>query len=135
VPKTGRLELEGNVVVEQLSRQRSGEEGVLDTTTDDEAKRLLASRIVLSCDRMVILTEQRLVQAEGAVRVIQEGRSAFAAAAVFSDRDRRLILTGSVMLQEQDGNGLRADKVLISLTDETLEASGNVITEFILTRK
>lgn len=134
-PKTGRLELEGQVVVEQLRGERLVAEGVIATPGDDEAKRLLASKTVLTCDRLVILSEQRQVEAEGAVTVTQEGRSAFAAAAVYSDRDQRLIMTGNVTLQEQGGNRLRADRVVISQTDETVEATGNVITEFVLARK
>ena len=44
-------------------------------------------------------------------------------------------MTGSVVLLDKDGRRLRADMVVISLADETVEATGNVVTEFILRRK
>src|SRR2546430_8459712 len=40
-------------------------------------------------------------------------------------------MTGSVVLLDKDGRRLRADVVVISLADETVEATGNVVTEFI----
>ncbi len=128
--QTGRLELEGNVVVDQESGERLIEEGLIQAPGDDEGRRLVASRTMLTCDRLVILTEERTVQAEGGVSVTQETRSASATTAVYSDRDRRLTLMGDVVLRDKDGSRLHADVVVISLADETVEATGNVVTEF-----
>jgi lipopolysaccharide assembly outer membrane protein LptD (OstA) len=130
MPRTGRLELDGNVVVDQESAERLVEEGFIQAPGDDEGRRLLASRAMLTCDRLVILTEERTVQAEGGVNVTQETRSASAATAVYSDRDRRLTMMGDVVLRDKDGSRLRADVVVISLADETVEATGSVVTEF-----
>jgi lipopolysaccharide assembly outer membrane protein LptD (OstA) len=134
-PQLGRLELDGHVVVEQLKGERLIDEGVVNAPMDDEAKRMLASPTVLNCDRLIVLTEQRLIQAEGAVTAVQEDLSVAAAAAVYSDRERRLTLTGGVTLHRRDGTTLRADRLALSLADETLEASGNVVTEFVLPKK
>jgi lipopolysaccharide assembly outer membrane protein LptD (OstA) len=127
---TGRLELDGNVVVDQESGERLVEEGLIQAPGDDEGRRLLASRAMMTCDRLVILTEERTVQAEGGVSVTQETRSASATTAVYSDRDRHLTMMGNVVLQDKDGSRLRADLVVISLADETVAATGNVVTEF-----
>ncbi len=132
LPRAGRLELDGNVTVEQERGERFVEEGVIKAPEDDEGRRLLASRVVLTCDRLVILAEERTVQAEGSVTATQLGRTALATAAAYSDRTRRLTLTGNVVLRDGDGSVLRADSVAISLADETVEATGNVVTEFTL---
>jgi lipopolysaccharide transport protein LptA len=128
--RIGRLELDGTVTVEQENGERLVEEGVIQAPSDDEGKRLLASRALLTCDRLVILTEERTVQAEGSVTVTQETRSASARTVVYSDRDRRLQMMGNVVLQDKDGTRLRADLIVISLADEIVEATGNVVTEF-----
>jgi lipopolysaccharide assembly outer membrane protein LptD (OstA) len=130
LPRTGRLELDGNVVVDQESGERLVEEGLIQAPGDDEGRRLLVSRVMLTCDRLVILTEERTVQAEGRVNVTQETRFASATTAVYSDRDRRLTMMGDVVLRDMDGSRLRADMVVISLSAETVEATGNVVTEF-----
>lgn len=130
LPRVGRLELAGTVTVDQESAERLVEEGVVQAQTDDEGRRLLTARALLTCDRLVILTEERAVQAEGTVTVTQEGRSASATAAEYSDRNRRLTMRGDVVLRDKDGSRLRADLVTISLADEIVEATGNVVTEF-----
>ncbi len=132
LPQAGRLELDGSVVVEQESGEHLVEEGVIQSPRDEEAQRLLASRAILTCDRLVILTEERMARAEGNLTVKQQGRSASASAAVYADRERRLTMTGDVVLLDKDGSRLVADLVVISLADETVEATGNVVTEFTL---
>jgi lipopolysaccharide export system protein LptA len=76
----------------------------------------------------------RDLTADGSIRVEQEGRLATGAQAVYTGADRLLVVTGNVRVREADGSWLRADKVLISLADETFEAVGNVETEFSLKR-
>ena len=135
LPQAGRLELDGSVVVEQESGARLVEEGVIQSPDDTEAQGLLSSAALLTCDRLIILTGERTARAEGNLLVKHQGRSASAAAALYADRERRLTMTGSVVLLDKDGRRLRADMVVISLADETVEATGNVVTEFILRRK
>ena len=132
LPQSGRLELDGGVVVEQESGEHLVQEGVIESPRDDEAQRLLASRATLTCDRLIILIEERTARAEGNLTVKQQGRSASASAAVYADRERRLTMTGDVVLLDRDGSRLRADVVVLSLADETVEATGNVVTEFAL---
>ena len=43
---------------------------------------------------------------------------------------RSLVVTGNVHMQEADGRRLQADRVVISLVEETFEAEGNVQTQF-----
>ena len=134
LPQAGRLELEGGVIVEQSGATLVAE-GVIRSPDDSATQRLLGSSAILTCDRLVISTEERTARAEGNLSVKQEGRAASAAAATYADRERRLTMTGSVVLLDKDGSRLRADMVVISLADETVEATGNVVTEFILGRK
>jgi len=134
LPQAGRLELGGGVIVEQSGATLVAE-GVIRSPDDSATQRLLGSSAILTCDRLVISTEERTARAEGNLSVKQEGRAASAAAATYADRERRLTMTGSVVLLDKDGSRLRADMVVISLADETVEATGNVVTEFILGRK
>ena len=46
--------------------------------------------------------------------------------------DLVLVLTGDVHVQEIGGRRLRADRVVVSLADDTLEAEGDVQTEFVI---
>jgi lipopolysaccharide transport protein LptA len=130
--RTGRLELDGSVVVEQESGERLVEEGAIEAPSYEEGRRPLSTSARLTCDRLIILAEEHTVQAEGSVTVTQEGRSASATAAVYSDQNRRLMMIGDVVLQDKDGSRLRADLVIISLVGENIEATGNVVTEFSL---
>ncbi|HEU5299260.1 MAG TPA: LptA/OstA family protein [bacterium] len=121
------LELTGGVVVDQ----RSGE--ALAPEAPDVAE-ALRSRTVLRCDRALVRLSARDLTADGSIRVEQEGRLATGDHAVYTSRDRLLVVTGGVRMQETDGSWLRADKVVISLADETFEAVGNVETEFSVKR-
>lgn len=121
------LELTGEVVVDQ----RSGEALA---AAEPGAAGALASRTVLSCDRITARVSSRDLTAEGSIRVEQEGRLATGDRAVYTGGDRLLVVTGNVRMREADGSWLRADRVRISLADETFEAVGNVETEFSLKR-
>ena len=113
LPQAGRLELEGGVIVEQSGATLVAE-GVIRSPDDSATQRLLGSSAILTCDRLVISTEERTARAEGNLSVKQEGRAASAAAATYADRERRLTMTGSVVLLYKDGSRLRADMVVIS---------------------
>lgn len=126
----GRLELSGDVVIEQTSGERLVQEGILSPPSDSEAKSMLASKVVVTCDKLVVLTKDDEMSADGSVTVTQTGRSASSDAARYQGRERLLTLTGKVRLQDEDGGRIQADRVVISLADETFEASGNVETEF-----
>ncbi len=87
----------------------------------------------LRADRLVVRLRTRDMEAEGAVQVEQEGRLAAGDRAVYTERDRRIVVTGHVRMREADGSWLRADRVVIALDEEIFEATGNVETEFTVT--
>lgn len=126
----GRIELDGSVVVEQSSGQWLVKGGVLEAPADEQTRKALETSTVLRCDRLVILLKERDMQATGHVVVEQRGRSATGERALYTDKDRRIVVTGNVHMRDEDGSQLRAEKVVISLVDETFEAMGNVETEF-----
>ncbi len=130
----GRAELEGDVVVEQFSGEWLVKGGVLQTPTDQDTRSVLVSKAVLRCERLVIVLAERDMDAQGNVMVTQNGRSASGERAQYTNKDRRIVLSGNVRLREEDGSQLRADRVVISLVDETLEATGHVETDFIMKR-
>jgi lipopolysaccharide transport protein LptA len=112
VESSGRLDLEGDVVVE-----RFGERPPL-------------SGAGLAAHRLVVSLRDGGMDAHGGVRVTQDGRSAAGERAVYQEREQRVTVTGRVLLTDEDGNTVRADRVVILLNEESFEASGNVETVF-----
>jgi len=111
---SGRLDLVGSVVIDELGEAGSG--------------------ATLAADRVVVLLRTRDLDATGNVRVAHKGRTASGNRAAYRDQSGTLVLTGRVHLQDEDGNIIRADMVTISLPNETFEASGNVETVFSVRR-
>jgi lipopolysaccharide assembly outer membrane protein LptD (OstA) len=112
VEATGRLDLQGDVVVEQF-----GERPPL------SGARLAAQKVTVSL-------RDGGMDAHGGVSVTQEGRSAAGERAVYQEREQRVTVTGRVLMTDEDGNTVRADRVVIMLNEESFEASGNVETVF-----
>jgi lipopolysaccharide assembly outer membrane protein LptD (OstA) len=126
----GRIELQGDVVVEQLSGEWLVKGKVIDAPTDDTSKKALASKTTLTAARLVIELKARNMLAEEDVTVTQQARTATGNRATYTDKDKVVVVTGNVRMRDDDGSWLRADRVVISLIEETFEALGNVETEF-----
>jgi lipopolysaccharide export system protein LptA len=86
----------------------------------------------LYCTELVVTGRGARLDATGPVTVLQHDRRATGARATYSEPDRVLVLTGDVHVQETGGRRLRADRVVVSLADDTLEAEGDVQTEFVI---
>ncbi len=108
----GRLVLEGEVVVAQFG--------------DKE----VTAGVTLTADQLVVLLRERDMEASGKVTVTQKGRTATGERGTYNEKEKRIILTGHVQMQDEEGNVIRADKVVIDLEAETFDASGNVETTF-----
>ena len=130
----GVIELLGRVEIEQRSGEWLVEGGVVGTPRDAAGAKAASAPVHLWADRMVIRIESRDMQADGRVKVEQEGRVATGDRATYTERGQTIVVSGHVRLREADGSWLRADKVIIMIADETFEATGNVETEFTLTR-
>ena len=107
-----RLDLDGGVVVEEFGDQS------------------ITAGATLACERLVVFLRERDMEASGKVTVTQKGRTATGERGAYSEKAKRIVLTGGVQLQDEEGNVIRADRVVIDLEDETFEASGNVETIF-----
>lgn len=126
-----RLVLTGQVVLEQQSGEWLVREGLVSPPRDAGERQALASVTRMTCTRLVMSLRERDIIAEGPITVTQKDRSASGDRATYTEATRLLVITGrDVRLQEADGQRLRADKVTISLAEETFEAEGNVQTEF-----
>jgi len=106
-----RLDLSGGVVVEQFG---------------DPA----AEGATLTAERLTVLLREGDMQASGGVTVTQKGRRATGDRALYSEKTKRITLTGRVQMQDEEGNLIKADTVIIDLEAETFDASGNVETIF-----
>ncbi|MDQ7850816.1 MAG: LptA/OstA family protein [Armatimonadota bacterium] len=124
----GRLLLEGDVVVEGLTGDLLLPEG--ERPASEEARQVLAAPARLACQRLTLFLQSRDMEAEGEVKLTQGARLATGDSARYTHRDRRVTVSGNVYLQDEDGNSIRADQVIIALREETFEALGNVRTEF-----
>lgn len=128
----GRLVLEGEVVVEGLTGDLLLPEG--ERPAGEEARRVLAAPARLACGRLTLFFQSRDMEAESQVKLTQGARLATGDRARYTHRDRRVTVSGNVHMQDEDGNSIRADRVIIALREETFEAQGNVQTEFRVTR-
>ncbi|MGH2374549.1 MAG: hypothetical protein ACRDIC_13915, partial [bacterium] len=125
-----QVTLTGRVTLEQLSGESLVREGVLSTPRGTEERQALASVTRLTCTRLVMTLRERDAIAEGPLRVTQKDRWATGDRGTYTEATRRLVVTGNVKMQETDGRRLAADRVVISLVEETFEAEGNVETHF-----
>ena len=112
VEAAGQLELLGQVTVEQFG----------------EGPSLTGAR--LTARRLLINTRDGGMEAHSEVSVTQRGRTAIGERAVYREREQQITVTGRVQMTDEDGNTVRADRVVISLSEDTFEASGNVETVF-----
>jgi lipopolysaccharide assembly outer membrane protein LptD (OstA) len=119
-------------VLEQQTGEWLVREGVASPPTDPTGRAALASSMRLTCTRLTMAVRERDVTAEGPVTVTQKDRSASGDRGAYTEATRLLVLSGNVHMQEADGRRLRADRVVISLVEETFEAEGNVQTEFVI---
>jgi lipopolysaccharide assembly outer membrane protein LptD (OstA) len=129
----GVIELTGAVEVEQRSGEWLVDSGVAERPRDANAAKALRVPVHLWADRLVVRLETRDMEADGHVKVEQEGRLATGDRATFAQRDQTITVSGNVRMREADGSWLRADRVIIAIADETFEATGNVETEFTVT--
>lgn len=127
-----RVTLSGHVVLEQQSGESLVREGVVSPPRDPTERAALGAVTRLTCARLVMALRERDIVAEGPVVVTQTDRSATGDRGTYTGTTRLLVLSGNVHMQEADGRRLRADRVVISLIDETFEAEGNVQTEFVI---
>lgn len=127
-----RLVMIGRVVLEQLSGEWLVREGLATAPRDPREREALTSVTRLTCTRLVMTLRERDIEVEGPLLVTQKGRSASGDRGTYTDATRRLVVMGNVRMQETDGQRLRADRVVISLIEETFEAEGNVVTEFVV---
>lgn len=127
-----RLVMTGRVVLEQLSGEWLVREGLASPPRDPREREALASLTRLTCTRLTMTLRERDIEAEGPLLVTQKDRSASGDRGAYTEATRRLVVTGNVRMQEADGQRLRADRVVISLIEETFEAEGNVVTEFVV---
>lgn len=125
-----QITLTGRVILEQLSGESLVREGVLSTPRSAEERQALGSVTRMTCTRLVMTLRERDAVAEGPLRVTQKDRWATGDRGTYTEATRRLVVTGNVRMQEADGRRLAADRVVISLFEETFEAEGNVETHF-----
>ncbi len=135
--EVNEAEAEGSVVFRQRDRAAWADR----MTYSEPSNRLVMSgkvileqaadvRTRLTCSRLVMTLREGDITVEGPVTVTQKDRSAVGERGSYTEATKLLVLTGNVRITEADGRRLRADRVVISLADETFEAEGNVSTEF-----
>lgn len=127
-----QLVLTDRVTLEQLSGEWLVREGLVSPPRDASERQGLASVTRVTCSRLVMTLRERNMVADGPVRVTQKDRWATGDRGTYTEATRRLVMTGNVRMQEEDGRRLQADRVVISLVEETFEAEGNVQTQFII---
>jgi lipopolysaccharide assembly outer membrane protein LptD (OstA) len=126
-----RIEITGNARLHQMSGQWLVRERLADPPRSDEERKALETPATLTADRVVITISNRNSIAVGNVRVVQGQRSATGDRGEYDDVNGKIVLTGRrVRLVREDGSSLEAERVVVSLKEDTFEAFGAVDTTF-----
>ncbi len=129
--RADRVELRGNARLDQRSGQWLVRERLVRPPRDEEERRALETPATLTADRIVLYLGTRDAVATGNVRVTQGKRSAVGDRAEYDDRNGTIVLVGRrARMQREDGSWLEAERVVVSLKEDTFEAYGAVDTTF-----
>jgi lipopolysaccharide export system protein LptA len=129
--KDDRMELRGKAEVHQRSGQWLVREKLVRTPETEEERKALETPATIQADRIVIYLSTRDAVATGNVRVTQGKRSATGERAEYDDRNGVILLVGRrARMQREDGAWLEAERVVVSLKEDTFEAYGAVDTTF-----
>ncbi|MDR7419833.1 MAG: hypothetical protein QN178_13100, partial [Armatimonadota bacterium] len=127
-----RVVMTGRVVIEQLSGESLVRGGLAPSPRGGREQDALTSATRVTCTRLTMTLRERDVELDGPLVVTQKARSASGDRGTYTHATRRMVVLGNVRMREADGQRLRADRVVISLVEETFEAEGNVVTEFVI---
>jgi len=94
-----------------------------------EAQEILKEKTVLTSDHLVFSTVTGDADASGSVYVTQKGKEAKAERAEYVEKSEIMTLTGNVYLK-RGVEWVKAEKIVISVRDETFEAIGAVEATF-----
>jgi lipopolysaccharide assembly outer membrane protein LptD (OstA) len=126
-----RIELVGNARVDQRSGSWLVRERLVVPPRSEEERKVLQTPAQITASRIVITLGARDAVATGGVRVTQGGREATGERAEYEDATGRIVLSGKrVRLRREDGAWLEAERVVVSLKEDTFEAFGAVDTTF-----
>ncbi|MDR5709693.1 MAG: LptA/OstA family protein [Armatimonadota bacterium] len=126
-----RMELRGRAEIHQRSGQWLVRERLVREPQTEEERKALETPATIQADRIVIYLSTRDAVATGNVRVIQGRRSAVGERAEYDDRNGIILLVGRrARMQREDGAWLEAERVVVSLKEDTFEAYGAVDTTF-----
>lgn len=119
------------VIIDKLKNSMKQE--TAEKYKSDEAKQALEAKTVVTCDELTISTKTGDASARGSVHVTQGTKEAKADAAVYSESDQNIVLTGNVTMKRGDV-WIKANEVIVSVDKESFEAIGQVETEFTVKR-
>jgi len=108
-----------NMIKEKSAKKVKGE----------EAKKSLQEKTVITCDKLKLSTEKGDCSAYGNVIVMQKEKEAKSDEAVYNEESENIILTGHVYMKRKN-DWVKANKVIVSVNNETFEAVGQVETTF-----
>ena len=127
--KENELRLRGKVKAVFEKAEALIKEETADKLKNPETRKLLKEKTILSADQLDLSTKTGDAKAYGSVHVVQKEKEARADQAVYDDKEETMVLTGNVSLKKKD-DWVKAEKVLVSVRNETFEAVGSVEAEF-----
>ena len=127
--KSGDMELSGKVrfLIEKATAVIK--EGTAKALRNSETRKSLKEKTVITCDRLILSTKSKDAQAFGRVDITQKEKHAKSDLATYDGKSEEIVMTGNVFF-EKEGEWLKTQKVLISVSGEAFEAVGQVEAEF-----
>lgn len=95
----------------------------------EEEQRSLSTLTSIACEKLVFNTDDNNAQAFGSVYVTQTSKEARSEQAFYNEKDENIIMTGNVIMK-RDGDWVKAEKVIVSVKNETFDAIGGAETTF-----
>lgn len=119
--------LKGNVktLIERGSAMLK--ESTIEKIRNAETKKMLKDGMLLHCEKLSVSTNSGNASAEGKVELLQKTNRAKSDRAYFDEAKETVTMTGNVYI-EKEGQWLKTQKVIASLSKEEFEAIGKVET-------
>jgi len=108
-------------------------ESTLEKLDNPDTKKILKEKTVLTCSELVFSTKTGDATAAGHVFVYQKGKESKADKAIYDDKTETITLSGNVFMKDkEEEEWVSAQKVIISVKNETFDAVGSVEAQLVL---
>lgn len=127
--KSRNIEMMQNVRAEIEKPKSLLKEASAGKYKSEEAQKALLTKTIITCNKLIVNTDNNDCSAFGNVYVTQKEKQARSDQAIYSQDNEKIIMTGNVYMKKND-DWVKADKAIVSVDKEIFEAIGGAETTF-----